>query len=240
MSPRSALTPLGAVGRGLVAGAFGTLAMDTLHVRQVPARRRDAGLQGVGALSGPVGLGAGAGARAGRPAPRGRASSSARSHPSAQRLSTTSRTGSYGLLGSAQYGVVAGSLSRRRLGYGLPFGATVWAAGYAVLPAAGLYEPIWRVRPQDLGRRSQRPPRLRDRHGHGVPAAVGARPAPQHDRRRFHGGDPEGVRRPPGVRAAGRFAQRVHGRAAPRRRPSPGSTSATRSRRRSRPPARRR
>jgi len=40
--------------------------------------------------------------------------------------------------------LVAGSLSRQRFGYGLPFGATVWAAGYVVLPAAGLYEPIWR------------------------------------------------------------------------------------------------
>ena len=28
--------------------------------------------------------------------------------------------------------------------YGLPFGAAVWAAGYVVLPAAGLYEPIWK------------------------------------------------------------------------------------------------
>ena len=27
--------------------------------------------------------------------------------------------------------------------YGLPFGATVWASGYVVLPVAGLYEPIW-------------------------------------------------------------------------------------------------
>ena len=27
--------------------------------------------------------------------------------------------------------------------YGLPFGATVWAAGYVVLPAAMLYKPIW-------------------------------------------------------------------------------------------------
>ena len=34
--------------------------------------------------------------------------------------------------------------SRPRIGYGLPFGATVWASGYIVLPAAKLYEPIWR------------------------------------------------------------------------------------------------
>ena len=27
---------------------------------------------------------------------------------------------------------------------GLPFGATVWATGYVVLPEAGIYKPIWR------------------------------------------------------------------------------------------------
>jgi hypothetical protein len=26
---------------------------------------------------------------------------------------------------------------------GLPFGATVWASDYVILPAAKLYEPIW-------------------------------------------------------------------------------------------------
>ena len=38
------------------------------------------------------------------------------------------------------------------------------------------------------------------------------------DRRRRDGRDPEGVRRAPGLRAAGRFDQRLHRRAAPRRR----------------------
>jgi uncharacterized membrane protein YagU involved in acid resistance len=27
--------------------------------------------------------------------------------------------------------------------YGLPFGAAVWAAGYAVLPQLGVYRQIW-------------------------------------------------------------------------------------------------
>ena len=27
--------------------------------------------------------------------------------------------------------------------YGLPFGAAVWATDYVVLPAAGIYKPIW-------------------------------------------------------------------------------------------------
>ena len=50
----------------------------------------------------------------------------------------------YGILNGAQYGLVAGSLSAPRIRYGLPFGAAVWASSYVILPAAKLYEPIWK------------------------------------------------------------------------------------------------
>ena len=50
----------------------------------------------------------------------------------------------YGSSAAAMYGVVAGSARRPRPAYGLPFGATVWASGYVVLPQAGLYQPIWK------------------------------------------------------------------------------------------------
>jgi hypothetical protein len=49
----------------------------------------------------------------------------------------------YGMLAAAQYAIVAGSLSTPRIRHGLLFGASVWAVGYAVLPAAKLYKPIW-------------------------------------------------------------------------------------------------
>lgn len=49
----------------------------------------------------------------------------------------------YGILGGVQYGIVAGSLAKPRILYGLPFGASVWGAGYVILPAAKLYKPIW-------------------------------------------------------------------------------------------------
>jgi len=52
--------------------------------------------------------------------------------------------GGFGMLSGAGYGLVAGSLPRPRIGYGLPFGAAVWTGGYVVLPAAKLYEPIWK------------------------------------------------------------------------------------------------
>jgi uncharacterized membrane protein YagU involved in acid resistance len=51
----------------------------------------------------------------------------------------------------ALYGLVAGSLPTARIGYGLPFGATVWASGYVVLPTAKLYEPIWKYDAKTLG-----------------------------------------------------------------------------------------
>ena len=47
------------------------------------------------------------------------------------------------MLGGVQYGIVAGSLRSPRIRYGLPLGAGVWASGYAILPAAKLYKPIW-------------------------------------------------------------------------------------------------
>jgi uncharacterized membrane protein YagU involved in acid resistance len=57
----------------------------------------------------------------------------------------------FGMLNGAPYGLVAGSLQRPRVRYGLPFGATVWASGYVVLPAAGLYEPISKYDRKTLG-----------------------------------------------------------------------------------------
>ena len=57
----------------------------------------------------------------------------------------------FGILSGAGYGIVAGSLPRPRILYGLPFGAGVWAGGYVVLPAAKLYEPIWKYDVKTLG-----------------------------------------------------------------------------------------
>ena len=48
-----------------------------------------------------------------------------------------------GLATGAGYGLIVGS-RKPNLWYGLPFGAAVWAGGYAVLPRLGVYEPIWK------------------------------------------------------------------------------------------------
>ena len=39
-----------------------------------------------------------------------------------------------------------------RLRYGPPFGAGVWATGYVVLPALGVYHPIWEYDLTTLGK----------------------------------------------------------------------------------------
>jgi hypothetical protein len=50
----------------------------------------------------------------------------------------------YGMVGGVPYGIVAGSLAVPRKRYGLLFGTAFWLGGYVVLPAAKLYEPIWK------------------------------------------------------------------------------------------------
>ena len=50
----------------------------------------------------------------------------------------------FGIVSGGGYGLVVGSLPKAPVAYGLAFGAGVWTGGYVVLPAAKLYEPIWR------------------------------------------------------------------------------------------------
>jgi uncharacterized membrane protein YagU involved in acid resistance len=58
----------------------------------------------------------------------------------------------YGILNGAPYGLVVGSLAGNRVWFGVPFGAGVWGSGYVVLPAAGLYQPIWEYDRATLGK----------------------------------------------------------------------------------------
>ena len=138
---RSRMTPLGAVARGLVAGALGTMAMDALLF----ARYRRGG--GDGDFAGWEFSGVHGWDQAPAPAQVGkRLAEGLFKHelpPSRAALVNNVTHWAYGLLGGAQYGIVAGSLSAPRIRYGVPFGTSVWAAGYAVLPAAKLYKPIW-------------------------------------------------------------------------------------------------
>jgi hypothetical protein len=49
----------------------------------------------------------------------------------------------FGLANGAGYGLLLASRPKPKVWYGLPFGATVWASGYVVLPRFGVYQPIW-------------------------------------------------------------------------------------------------
>jgi uncharacterized membrane protein YagU involved in acid resistance len=50
----------------------------------------------------------------------------------------------YGTATGAGYGLIAGLRRNQSVWLGPPFGAAVWASGYAVLPQFGVYEPIWK------------------------------------------------------------------------------------------------
>ena len=63
--------------------------------------------------------------------------------PTLVRLVNNAMHWGYGIANGVLYGIVAESLPRPRTLYGLPFGATVWAGDYVILPAAKLYKPIW-------------------------------------------------------------------------------------------------
>jgi hypothetical protein len=58
----------------------------------------------------------------------------------------------FGLAAGASYGLFASVVSAPKLRYGVPFGAGVWAGGYAVLPALGVYQPIWDYDLETLGK----------------------------------------------------------------------------------------
>lgn len=136
-----ARTPLGAVVRGMVAGAAGTVAMDTVWFARY---RSSGGASGFASWEFSSGLcrwdQAPAAAKVGKRLVEGLFQ---RELPEREAALVNNLTHwAYGVLAGIQYGIVAGSLRTPRIRYGLPFGAAVWACGYAVLPEVGLYKPI--------------------------------------------------------------------------------------------------
>lgn len=140
---RPRVTPVGALMRGLAAGALGTAAMDGLLFARY---RRSGGTTGLEQWELSSGLSswdeAPAPAQVGRRLVEGLFQ--VQLAPKWVPLVNNVTHWGFGMLSGAQYGLVAESLAKLRIGYGLPFGASVWAVGYVVLPAAKLYEPIWK------------------------------------------------------------------------------------------------
>jgi hypothetical protein len=138
----SSITPLGAVTRGLVAGGVGTVAMDALWFVRY---RRGGGVSNFAAWEFSSGVSSWDDAPA--PAQLGKRLVEGlfkrKLSPRREPLVNNVTHWGYGMLGGAQYGLVAESLPTPRIRYGLLLGAALWATSYVVLPAAKLYEPIW-------------------------------------------------------------------------------------------------
>jgi hypothetical protein len=150
-SKSSTLSPAGAVVRGLVAGAFGTAAMDALWFARY---RRGGGDNSLEAweLSSDVSSWEQAPAPAQVDKRLVEGVFDLELPPSRAALVNNVTHWAYGMISGAQYGIVAGSLRKPRIRYGLPFGALVWASGYVILPTAKLYQPIWEYDPETLAK----------------------------------------------------------------------------------------
>lgn len=148
---RPALTPLGAVVRGALAGAAGTVAMDlVLYARYRSGGGRDGFASWELSSSTLTWDEAAAPAQVGKRVLEG----------FLQRDLPESWAGpvnnvvhwAYGIGWGEVYGLVAGSRHEPGLWWGLSLGAVVWASGYVVLPLAKLYKPIWEYDATTLAR----------------------------------------------------------------------------------------
>ena len=135
------LTPLAAVAGGLLAGAVGTVCLDTV---QYLRHRRGGGTESPLAWEfAPVATWEQA-PDPGQVARRVIEGFTQRKLPDRWAFPiSTAMHWAYGSSAAALYGILAGSLRSPHAVYGLPFGATLWAADYVILPEAGLYKPIW-------------------------------------------------------------------------------------------------
>lgn len=141
-SSQAAVSPLGAVAKGLLAGAAGTLAMDAVWFARY---RRGGGDSNFAKWEFTLDVSswdqAPAPAQVGQRLVEGLFK---REIPvsRAELVNNITHWG-YGMLGGLQYGIVVGSLGHPRIRYGVPFAVSVWGGSYVVLPLAKLYKPIW-------------------------------------------------------------------------------------------------
>ena len=143
------LSPLGAVLRGLLAAAAGTLAMDLLWYARY---KRGGGESGFADWELSAGLDdwehASAPGKLGKHLYEGFLQREMPARYAA--LTNNVMHWGYGIGWGALYGIVAGSECRPRARFGLLLGPIVWASGYVVLPLAKLYKPIWQYDPKTL------------------------------------------------------------------------------------------
>lgn len=145
------MTPLGAVARGIIAGAAGTLAMDLVWFARYKKSGGESSLKDWEFASELCDW-----EEAPAPAQIGKrlVEGVFQREVPAQRAAFTNNVvhWGYGIVNGAQYGIVAGSLPSPRIAHGLAFGPAVWASGYVVLPLAKLYQPMWEYDAKTLAR----------------------------------------------------------------------------------------
>ena len=145
------MTPLGAIVRGVVAVAVGTVAMDGIWYARY---RRGGGTSNAIDWEFSKGLddweAAPAPAQLGKRIAEGLLQRELK--PDRAALTNNLVHWGTGLAWGAIYGILAGSRPSPRLRYGLLFAPLVWASGYVALPAAGLYKPIWKYDAKTLGK----------------------------------------------------------------------------------------
>jgi len=145
------ITPLGAIARGVGAGAVGTAAVDLIWFGR---HRRGGGTSNLVDWEFSKGLddweAAPAPVQVGRRLVEGFLQREL--NPDKAALTNNATHWGYGLLWGALYGILAGSLRSARVRYGAIFGPLVWASAHAVLPAAGLYKPMWEYDAKTLGK----------------------------------------------------------------------------------------
>jgi hypothetical protein len=136
------MTPLGAVVRGAMAGALGTVAMDAYwYARhrlgggtQDPLTWEFGGPSDWESVSAP--------AQVGRRIVEGLTQRPLDARWA--RLTNNVMHWGYGIAWGTLFGIVGGSQRRLHPAEGPLLGLTVWGSGYVVLPALGLYKPIWK------------------------------------------------------------------------------------------------
>lgn len=145
------MTPLGAIVRGAVAGAAGTVAMDAIWYARY---RRGGGTSN--ALDWEFSKGLDDWEAAPAPAQLGKRIAEGflqrELKPDKAALTNNVMHWGTGLAWGALFGIVAGSLPSAKVRYGAIFGPVVWASAYAMLPAAGLYKPMWEYDAKILGK----------------------------------------------------------------------------------------
>jgi hypothetical protein len=137
------MSTLGSALRGVAASAPGTLAMDASLYRQY---RRDGGDAAFPAWESSEGVVSWDDAPAPALAAKRLLGAVLGHEPSPRyvRVLNNATHWGFGLAAGAGYGLLLRSGPTPKVWYGLPFGATVWASGYVVLPLLGVYEPIWK------------------------------------------------------------------------------------------------